>query len=168
MYSLILALKLLITEGMVMKLYRVTLTIDERRTLKKLVSSGKTAARKITHARILLLTDESSEEGNNTDQSIVQSLQVSVVTVERVRQRFVEQGLESALNRQVQKNRKSKKLDGEAEAFLVATACSAAPEGRKSWTLRLLADRLVECEVVESISHETVRKALKKTNLNLG
>jgi len=151
-----------------MKLYRVTLTSDERRTLKKLVSSGKTAARKITHARILLLTDENSEEGNNTDQSIVQSLQVSVVTVERVRQRFVEQGLESALNRQVQKNRKSKKLDGKAEAFLVATACSAAPEGRKSWTLRLLADRLVECEIVDSISHETIRKALKKTNLNPG
>jgi len=76
--------------------------------------------------------------------------------------------LESALNRQVQKNRKSKKLDGKAEAFLVATACSTAPEGRKSWTLRLLADRLVECEIVESISTESVRKTLKKTNSSPG
>ena len=149
-----------------MKLYKVTLTAEERRMLKALVSSGKTAARKITHARILLLSDENSEEGNNTDQSIVKSLQVSIVTVERVRQRFVKQGLESALNRQVQKNRRSQILNGEAEAFLVATACSAAPGGRKSWTLKLLSDRLVECEIVESISIETVRKALKKTNLN--
>ncbi len=151
-----------------MKLYKVTLTAEERETLKKLVSSGKTAARKITHARILLLADENSEEGNNTDQSIVKFLQVGVVTVERVRRRFVEQGLESALNRQVQENRKRKKLDGGAEAFLVATACSAAPGGRKYWTLKLLADRLVECEIVESISRETVRQTLKKTNLNLG
>ncbi|NOY72381.1 MAG: helix-turn-helix domain-containing protein [Gammaproteobacteria bacterium] len=93
---------------------------------------------------------------------MVKSLQVGVVTVERVRQRFVEQGLEFALNRQIQKNRKAKKLDGKAEAFLVATACSEAPGGRKSWTLKLLVDRLVECEIVESISAETVRKALKK------
>ncbi len=151
-----------------MKLYKVTLTAEERRTLMELVSSGKTAARKITHARILLLADENSEKGNNTDQSIVKSLQVGVVTVERVRRRFVEEGLESALNRQVQKNRKSKKLDGKAEAFLIATACEAAPQGRKSWTLSLLADRLVECDIVESISIETVRQTLKKTNLNLG
>ena len=151
-----------------MKKYRVTLTAEERVFLKELVSSGKSAARKITHARILLLADEKSGENNNTDQSIVKSLHVGVVTVERVRQRFVEQGLEAALNRQVQKNRRSKKLDGNAEAFLVATACSTAPEGRKSWTLKLLADRLVECDIVESISVESVRKTLKKTNLNLG
>jgi len=155
-------------KGMGMKKYRVTLTDEERMFLKGLVSSGKTAARKITHARILLLTDENSEAGNYTDESIVKALQVGVVTVSRIRQRFVEQGLESALNRQVQKNRKQKKLDGEAEAFLMATACSAAPEGRKSWTLKLLADRLVEYEIVDSISTESVRKALKKMNLNLG
>ena len=86
----------------------------------------------------------------------------------RVRCRFVEQGLEAALNRQVQQNRRAKKLDGQAEAFLVATACSEAPAGRSSWTLKLLADRLVACEIVDSISTETVRKTLKKTNLNLG
>ncbi len=151
-----------------MKKYKVTLTEDERRDLIKRVSSGKTAARKITHARILLLADENSDEGNIIDRSIAKFTQVSVETVGRVRRRFVEEGLESALNRQVQKKRRSKKLDGKAEAFLIATACSTAPEGRKSWTLSLLADRLVECDIVESISRETVRKLLKKTNLNLG
>lgn len=159
---------LLITKGMKIKKYRVTLTEVERQFLKELVSSGKTAARKITHGRILLLADENSELGKHTDEAIVRALQVGIVTVGRVRQRFVEQGLESALNRQVQKNRKRKKLDGKAEAFLVATACSAAPEGRKSWTLKLLADRLVECEYVDSISTEAVRKALKKMNLSPG
>jgi len=151
-----------------MKKYKVTLTVDERQALIELVSSGKSAARKMTHGRILLLADENSDEGSITDQSIAKSLHVSVVTVERVRRRFVEEGLESALNRQIQKNRRSKKLDGKAEAFLVATACSTAPEGRKSWTLSLLADRLVECDIVDSISIESVRQTLKKTNLNLG
>jgi len=153
---------------MVMKKYKVTLTEDERRDLIKRVSSGKSAARKITHARILLLADENSDQGNNTDQSIAKFTQVSIETVGRVRRRFVEEGLESALNRQVQKKRRSKKLDGKAEAFLIATACSTTPEGRKFWTLSLLADRLVECDIVESISRETVRRVLKKTNLNLG
>ena len=155
-------------KGMKMKKYRVTLTEEERAFLKELVSCGKSAARKITHARILLLADERSEAGRHTDEAIVKALQVGVITVARVRQRFVEQGLEAALNRQVQKNRKRKLLDGEAEAFLIATACSKAPEGRQSWTLKLLADRLVACEVVESISTETIRKTLKKMNLSLG
>jgi len=88
--------------------------------------------------------------------------------VERVRKRFVLEGLDSALNPKVQKRRKAKKLDGEAEAFLIATACSAAPEGRSDWTLQLLADRLVECNIVDSISGECVRQTLKKTNLSLG
>ncbi len=153
---------------MVTKKYRVTLTEEERATLKGLVSSGKAAARKITHARILLLTDENSEAGKNTDESIIKALQVGDTTVARVRRRFVEQGLESALNRQVQLNRRAKKLDGQGEAFLVATACSAAPEGRTSWTLKLLAERLVECHIVDSISPEAVRQTLKKTNLSLG
>lgn len=151
-----------------MKKYRVTLSEEDRKLLKGFVSSGKAAARKITHARILLLADENTDAGKNTDESIVRALQVGLITVGRIRQRFVEQGLEAALNRQVQKNRKRKKLDGEAEAFLVATACSAAPDGRQSWTLKLLADRLVECDIVETISTEAVRKALKKTNLSLG
>lgn len=150
------------------KKYRVTLTEEERGMLKTLVSTGKAAARKITHARILLLADEDSEEGRQIDASIVKALHVSRSTVERLRCRFVEQGLEAALNRQVQLNRRAKKLDGKAEAFLVAAACSKAPEGRRCWTLKLLADHLVTCEIVESISPETVRKTLKKTNLSLG
>lgn len=150
------------------KRYRVTLTDEERAALKKLVSVGKAAARKITHARILLLADERSSGGGKTDVDIADALQVGLITVGRVRRRLVEQGLEAALNRQPQRNRRAKKLDGNAEAFLVATACSEAPEGRSSWTLKLLADRLVECEYVDSISPETVRQALKKTNLSLG
>jgi len=132
--------------------YVVRLTEEERSVLKVLVSSGKASARKITHARILLLADENSESGKNTDESIIKALQVGLSTVARVRRRLVEEGLESALNRQVQKNRRARKLDGEGEAFLIAVACSQAPEGRTTWTLKLLADRLIECEIVDSIS----------------
>lgn len=148
--------------------YRVKLTQEEHEMLSALVSTGKAAARKITHARILLLADEHLSTNNYTDESIAKALQIGIATVGRVRRRFVEQGLDSALNRQVQENRRAKKLNGEAEAFLVATACSAAPKGRKSWTLKLLADQLVACDIVASISPEAVRQTLKKTNLNLG
>ncbi len=150
------------------KKYKVTLTEEERAMLGELISVGKAAARKITHARILLLADANSKNAGLTDEMIVNALQVGLNSVGRVRKRFVEQGLEAALNRQVQLNRKAKKLDGEAEAFLLATACSTAPEGRTSWTLKLLANRLVECSFVESISPESVRQTLKKTSLNLG
>lgn len=150
------------------KKYKVTLSEEERSMLLALVSVGKTAARKITHARILLLADANSKDGSRTDGMIVKALQVGLISVGRVRKRFVEQGLEAALNRQIQLNRRAKKLDGEAEAFLLATACSTAPEGRTSWTLKLLANRLVECSFVDSISPESVRQTLKKTNSNLG
>jgi len=93
---------------------------------------------------------------------------VGLSTVARVRRRLVEEGLESALNRQVQKNRRARKLDGEGEAFLIAVACSQAPEGRTAWTLKLLADRLIECEIVDSISMEAVRQTLKKTRSSHG
>lgn len=148
--------------------YVVRLTEEERSALKVLVSSGKASARKITHARILLLADENSESGKNTDESIIKALQVGLSTVARVRRRLVEEGLESALNRQVQKNRRARKLDGEGEAFLIAVACSQAPEGRTTWTLKLLADRLIECEIVDSISTEAVRQTLKKTRSSHG
>lgn len=150
------------------KKYRVTLTDTERSMLKELVSKGQAAAQKITRARVLLLADERAAHGAHTDEFITQALGVGIVTVGRVRRRFVERGLEAALTRQEQQNRKAKKLDGKAEAVLIATACSAPPEGRSSWTLRLLADRLIECHVVDSISHEAVRQALKKMNLSLG
>ena len=100
------------------------------------------------------------------DTDIAKAVYCSRLTVERVRKRFVVEGIESALNPKVQKRYRSKKLDGEGEAFLVATACSSVPEGRFDWTLQLLADRLIECKIVDSISGEAVRQTLKKTNLN--
>lgn len=144
------------------KRYRVDLTLEERGELKGLVSKGKSSALKQTRARILLMCDES--EGRKwTDAEVAEALSAGTATVGRVRRRFVEEGLEAALNRKEQKRRKAKVLDGEAEARLVAIACGDPPEGRATWTLRLLADRLVELEVVESVCPETVRKTLKKT-----
>ena len=102
------------------------------------------------------------------DEEIARALKVGTATVERVRRRCVEEGLERALGRKEQLNRRPKKLDGHDEAQLIALACSQPPEGRASWTLQLLADRLVECEIVDSISTETVRQTLKKTNSSLG
>ena len=150
------------------KKYRVKLTEQERDHLTRLISQGKIAARKLTHAQILLHADEASKTGSLKDRDIAKAVHISQLTVERVRRRFVEEGIDCALNPKVQKRRRPKKLDGEAEAFLIATACSSAPEGRSNWTLQLLADRLVECEIVDSISGECVRQTLKKMNLNLG
>ncbi len=127
-----------------------------------LIQKGEHSARKLNRARILLHADEGSDAGYFKDEDIADILHVGRVTVERVRRRFVEEGLESALNPKPRTRHRPKKLDGEAEAFLVATACSAAPEGRNDWTLQLLADRLVECQIVDSISAEAVRQVLKK------
>ena len=150
------------------KKYRVKLSMEEQQELKRLVSQGKVAAYKQTHARILLLSDENQAEGSMKDVEIARSLKVGTATVERVRRRCVEEGLERALGRKEQVNRRPKKLDGAGEAQLIALACSQAPEGRAGWTLQLLADRLVEREIVEGISAETVRNTLKKTNSSLG
>ena len=150
------------------KKYRVRLTGEEQAELRGLVSRGRVAAYKQTHARILLLSDESQPEGALKDGEIARSLKVGTTTVERVRRRCVEEGLESALGRKEQVNRRQKKLDGQGEAHLIALACSQAPEGRCSWTLQLLADQLVEREIVASISTETVRRTLKKTNSSPG
>ena len=103
-----------------------------------------------------------------TDEEIARSLQIASTTVERVRRRCVEEGIEAALGRREQQRRRPRKLDGAAEAHLIALACGEPPEGRARWTLRLLADRLVECEIVDDIHPETVRKTLKKTNSSLG
>ena len=150
------------------KKYRVRLTTDEQEELKALVSRGRTAAYKQTHARILLMSDESRADGGMTDAGISSALGVGLSMVERVRRRCVEDGIESALNRKKQLRRRQKRLDGEGEAGLIAMACGEPPDGRASWTLKLLADRLVECEIVETISTETVRRALKKTNSSRG
>ncbi|MDM8565534.1 helix-turn-helix domain-containing protein [Candidatus Halobeggiatoa sp. HSG11] len=111
------------------------------------------------------MADEAGERTSLKDADIAKAQNISRLTVERVRKRFVEEGIDSALNPKVQKHRIQKKLDGKAEAFLIATACSQAPEGRSDWTLRLLADRLVECDIVDSISTECVRQTLKKNEL---
>ena len=150
------------------KKYRVQLTGDEQEELKGLVSKGRTAAYRQTHARILLLCDENQAGGAMMDQGIARALKVGTATVERVRRRCVEEGLERALGRKEQLNRRPRKLDGESEAHLVALACSQPPVGRVGWTLHLLADQLVEREVVDSISTETVRRCLKKTGSSPG
>lgn len=143
--------------------FKVTLTQDERNELQSMVKTGKTAARKINHARILLLADEGDFGPGKTDSSIVDALETSVRTVERVRKRFVEEGFEQALNPKPQPKRPSKvKIQGNVEDKLVELACSDPPEGRGRWTVQLLADELVMLSYVESVSHETVRKSLKK------
>lgn len=150
------------------KKYRVELTAEEQEELRALVSKGRTAAYRQTHARILLLSDENQAGGALKDSEIARCLKVGTATVERVRRRCVEEGLERALGRKEQINRRQKKLDGQGEAHLIAMACSQPPQGRASWTLRLLAEQLVEREIVESISTDTVRRTLKKTNSSPG
>lgn len=147
-----------------MKRFKVTLTADERETLRDLIAGGKGAARKLTHARILLKADASDDGLHWPDWRIADALEVHVSMVERVRQRFVEQGFDAALERKQRETpARPAKLDGRAEARLIALACSPPPEQRATWTMQLLADKLVELEVVDSISDETVRRALKKT-----
>jgi transposase len=152
-----------------MKRYKVTLDAQERQDLHDLIAAGQAAARKLTHARILLKADAAEGGSAWPDHQIADALEVSVATVERVRQRFVEEGLDAALDRKRRERpAREVKLDGRAEARLIALACSAPPEGRAVWTMRLLADKLVELEVVDSISDETVRLALKKTRSSPG
>ena len=151
-----------------LKKYRVKLADEERAQLRSIVRQGKAAAHKQRHARILLKADEENSRGGLTDKEITAEAEVGIATVERVRQLFVEHGLDAALERKDPERHYLRRLDGEAEARLVALACSEPPEGQARWTLRLLADRLVELEVVPSVSHEAVRMTLKKTNLSLG
>ena len=148
-----------------MKKYVVTLAADEREQLAGMIAAGKAAAKTLAHARILLKADQAEGGPAWTDDRIAEAVEVSAATVERVRQRFVEHGLEAALVRKTQdKPSRERVLDGAAEARLIAVACSPVPRGRKAWTLRMLADKLVELEVVESVSTETVRRVLKKTS----
>ena len=147
------------------KLHRVTLTHPERQELQQMISRGKCDARKLAHARILLQADESDGGGpKQTDEQIAQALNTATRTIERVRQRFVEESLESALLPKPSKRIYTRKLDGKQEAKLIAVACSKPPAGKKRWTLRLLAEQMVELEIVDELSHETVRQTLKKTS----
>jgi transposase len=152
-----------------MKTYRVTLTPEERGSLTDLIRAGKASALVQAHARILLKADQAEGGPAWPDERIAEAFDVSVATVERARKRFVEQGPEAALRRKPQEHpSRPAKLDGAAEAKLIALACSAPPEGRRSWTMKLLAAKLVELEVVESIGPETVRTTLKKTRSSPG
>jgi hypothetical protein len=148
-----------------MKKYVVTLTAAERDELTGLIAAGKAAAQKLAHARILLKADAADGGPGWTDDRIAAAVEVSTDTVGRVRQRFVEQGVEAALTRKAQdRPSRERVLDGAAEAKLLAVACSPPPDERARWTLRMLADKLVELEVVTAVSAETVRRVMKKTS----
>jgi transposase len=146
------------------KKYPVILSEAQREQLKSLIAAGSAPARKLTHARILLKADQSPEGPGWVDEQVADAVEVSQPTVARVRKQYFEEGLEAALNRRPPNRHYQRKLDGEQEARLLALACSEPPEGQARWSLRLLADRLVELEVVEDISYQTVRRTLKKTN----
>ena len=146
------------------KKYIVSLTSSERDFLEQLTKKGKIAVYKMNHARVLLKADINQEGGGWTDSRISESLDIGHATIERVRQRFVEEGVESALNRREQQKRRQKIIDGEKEAYLIAIACSETPAGKSNWTLQMLADKMVELNYVEQVSTETIRQSLKKTN----
>jgi len=148
-----------------MEKYIVELTSEEQEELAQLVSRGKAAARKITHARVLLQANESKDGPGWTDKQISQAFGVHINTIHGIRRRFVEHGLQAALERKEQDRPSRKRIvDGDVEAHLIALRCGDPPKGTSRWNLRLLADKLVELEIVPTICHETVRKALKKTS----
>ncbi len=152
------------------KKYRIKLSTEERVELNDLITSKRrVSAIKVLKAQAILLADESDEGEAFTDNRIVETIGIKPITLVRLRERVCEVGPLEALERKPQETpSRSKKLDGEAEAKLSQIACSEAPEGYNRWTLRLLADRMVELEIVESISHEVIRQTLKKMRLNLG
>jgi transposase len=148
--------------------YIVRLNAEEREQLLALVNTGRAAAAKLLHARILLKADVSEDGRRWSDAELAEALDTSESTVHRVRQAFVEWGLETAVSRKPPTGRQYRKLDGTQEAQLIAVTCSAPPEGRRRWTLKLLADKLVALDLVDSISPECVRTTLKKTSSNRG
>lgn len=152
-----------------MKKYKVTLTEEERQELDALSSRGKHAAQTVLNALILLACDEGKYQNERSiNETIARVLNVSMKTIDRVKKRFVEEGLDMALTGKPSTRVYRRKADGDLEAHLIALSCSAAPAGHQRWTLRLLADKAVELNYVDSISYETVRRVLKKTSLSLG
>jgi transposase len=151
------------------KRYLVKLDKQERKELSQLVKKERIAAKKRTHAQVLLLADAGKQGPAWKDEAIAEACQVTVQTVENIRKRLVLEGLELALNRKKQvRPSRAKILDGEKEAKVIALCCGAVPSGHARWTLRLLAERVVELDIVEAVSHETVRRCLKKTSLSPG
>jgi hypothetical protein len=152
-----------------MEKYKVTLTVEERTALEHLVSVGKGAARKLAHARILLVADDGPSGPRRDDEDIVEALHVSPSTIARVRKRFVTESVGAALDHRPQPPRPEKvKLTNAVEKQLIELACSDPPQGRCCWTLQLLADRLVALGRVDGVSREAVRRALKKTTFSPG
>jgi hypothetical protein len=151
-----------------MKKYVVTLSPEERTQLAAVVRTGKAAARRRLHAQLLLQADSGPEGPAWTDEQLSAALAVHPTTVANVRQRCVEEGVEAALQRRAPRRQYQRRLDGQQEAQLIAVACSTPPLGQKRWTLRLLVDKLVALEVVDSIARETVRQTLKKTRSSPG
>ncbi len=150
------------------KIHKVRLEKDEREYLKEILDSGKGSKERRRRAHILLLSDESRPDGGLSDGGIAEVLEIGTATVERVRRQCVMEGLEAALERKVQLNRKKRLLDGEGEAKLTMLACSEPPPGHARWSLKLLGAHLVELDIVEGISRETVRQTLKKTTSSPG
>ena len=150
------------------KLYHVCLSEQQRHQVEVVARSYKRSELERKHARILLLADEAHPDGGLQDAAIAQKVQVSELTVQNVRRRFCQGDLKAAVYRKEQAHRKARRLDGAAEAFLIATVCSAPPAGQKRWSLHLLADRLIEQGYTDSLSYETVRQTLKKMSLNPG
>jgi len=146
------------------KRYRVRLEVEEREELSALVSKGTGSARRQRRAQMLLMADENQEGGGWKDADIAKALSAHKRTVERTREKCVMEGIEAALNHTRPKRTRSKILDGAAEARLIQLACSQAPDGHEEWSMQMLADKLIELEVVETVSKETVRTTLKKTN----
>jgi len=152
-----------------MKKYKVTLTKEERQELTSIIQKGKHRSQKVLNSLILVNCDEGRYQQNQSKNKDVSGvLQISMRKIDRVKKCFVEQGLEIALNGTKGQRVYEKKADGDFEAHLVALSCSAPPEGFARWSLRLLADRVVELNYIDNISHETIRRVLKKTKLNLG
>lgn len=152
-----------------MKLYKVTLTQEERESLEAITRKGKHKSQRVLNALILLNCDEGAPGAPRTrGEDVANVLRVSMRKLDRVKRRFVEDGLEAALGERQGQRAHQRKADGDFEARLVATSCTKAPEGFAGWSLRLLADRVVELGYIESVSHETVRKVLKKTKQSHG
>ena len=149
------------------KRYYVTLTKEERELLQELVRKGKTQGYRIKHAQILLKLDEIPENREWTQEKIGKAYAAGLMTVSNIAKRFVLEGLEAALGRKEQPNRR-RKVDGDVEAHIIAITCSDPPEGRERWTLQLIADEIVRLGVVDSLSHTAVGNTLKKTSLSLG
>jgi transposase len=151
-----------------MKKYKVTLTNMEREELLSITKGGKHTSKKVIHALILLNCDEGAFADKVKNEDIAKVLKVGLRTIDRVKKKFVEEGFDAALENRPTSRVYKRKADGDVEAHLIALACSKAPEGFSKWSLRMLADKMIELKYVDDISHETIRRVLKKTNCSLG